>query len=49
MDIGEAHISITDEEISQIVFVPYFEAHFEHVGCLDDTKRGNGGFGSTGD
>lgn len=34
--------------IAQIVFSPYKEETFEIVDNLDDTTRGNGGFGSTG-
>ena len=36
-----------DERIAQIVFTPYYKACFEEE-KLTDTKRGNGGFGSTG-
>lgn len=34
--------------IAQIVFSPYKEETFEIVDDLDDTTRGDGGFGSTG-
>jgi len=36
------------ERIAQISFVPYYAADFEVVDELDDTLRGQGGFGSTG-
>ena len=36
------------DRIGQIVFAPVFQAAFEEVDELDDTARGEGGFGSTG-
>ena len=36
------------ERIAQIVIAPYIKAVFEEVDELADTKRGEGGFGSTG-
>ena len=36
------------ERIAQIVFIPYLAADFIESGELNDTKRGVGGFGSTG-
>ena len=36
------------ERIAQIVFAPYYAAEFSVVDELDDTTRGRGGFGSTG-
>ena len=36
------------ERIAQIVFTPYATAEFEVCDELDSTKRGEGGFGSTG-
>lgn len=36
------------ERIAQLVIVPYLTADFEESDCLDDTKRGESGFGSTG-
>jgi dUTP pyrophosphatase len=36
------------ERIAQIVFMPVFQAKLEETGSLDDTARGDGGFGSTG-
>ena len=37
-----------DERIAQIVIVPYVKAEFEETDSLDETERGEGGFGSTG-
>ena len=36
------------ERLAQIVFTPYFTANFKEVDELEDTARGEGGFGSTG-
>lgn len=36
------------DRIAQLVFVPVAHANFEPVKVLDETKRGSGGFGSTG-
>ena len=36
------------ERIAQISFVPYYTAQFELTDELDQTVRGEGGFGSTG-
>ena len=36
------------ERIAQLVVVPVVQAHIEVVDSLDDTERGEGGFGSTG-
>lgn len=36
------------ERIAQLVITPYLKAIFEEVNELDETSRGNGGFGSTG-
>ena len=36
------------ERIAQIVFTPYVAAEFNVTDELDDTVRGEGGFGSTG-
>lgn len=36
------------ERIAQIVFAPYYTAEFELVDDLNETLRGAGGFGSTG-
>ena len=36
------------ERIAQIVIVPYLKAEFTEADVLEDTDRGDGGFGSTG-
>lgn len=36
------------DKISQIMFIPHVQTIFNRVNSLDDTERGNGGFGSTG-
>lgn len=36
------------ERIAQIIISPYITASFRERDELDDTERGNGGFGSTG-
>lgn len=41
--------SIEDgERIAQLVIAPYVTANFVEADTLDDTARGDGGFGSTG-
>lgn len=39
---------IFGDRIAQMVFAPVVRAKFEDVKTLDETKRGSGGFGSTG-
>lgn len=36
------------ERVAQMVIAPYFYAEYEEVDELEDTSRGEGGFGSTG-
>ena len=36
------------DRIAQISFIPYIKGIFNEVNELDNTNRGNGGFGSTG-
>lgn len=36
------------ERIAQMVIAPVWQARFEEVSSLDETARGEGGFGSTG-
>ncbi len=36
------------DRIAQLVVAPVVQAHFQTVDALDDTARGEGGFGSTG-
>ena len=37
------------ERIAQLILMPYIPMVFEEVEELNDTERGDGGFGSTGD
>lgn len=39
---------VPQERIAQLVVMPYLSVDFEVVDELSDTKRGDGGFGSTG-
>ena len=49
LNMGEEPFSLSfGDRIAQMVFVPVAHANFEEVKKLDDTKRGSGGFGSTG-
>lgn len=36
------------DRVAQLVIVPYLTARFTQAEGLDDTRRGSGGFGSTG-
>ena len=36
------------DRVAQLVIVPYLTAQFTQAEGLDDTRRGSGGFGSTG-
>lgn len=36
------------DRIAQLAFFPVLQVHWEEVAELEDTTRGNGGFGSTG-
>src|SRR5262249_2972927 len=44
----EAFVIKRGERIAQMVIAPVTRAQFDHVETLDETKRGTGGFGSTG-
>lgn len=37
-----------NERIAQLVFIPYITDTWQEVDELEETKRGNGGFGSSG-
>ncbi len=39
---------LPDQKIAQLVVVPFLTVEFSEVPELDDTDRGEGGFGSTG-
>jgi dUTP pyrophosphatase len=46
---GDTDFHITHgDRIAQIVFAPVIQATWQPVDELDETKRGAGGFGSTG-
>ena len=36
------------DRIAQLIFLPYYQANFQIVDKLEETKRGAGGFSSTG-
>lgn len=38
----------SSDRIAQLIFLPYSDVVFHEVNELDDTERGNSGFGSTG-
>ena len=45
---GEAYTIEPGERVAQLMFVPVFHANLIPSDSLDETERGNGGFGSTG-
>ena len=45
---NEAFEIVPGERIAQMVFAKHETAEFEEVESLDETQRGQGGFGSTG-
>lgn len=45
---GDALAIENGERIAQIAIVPYLKADFEIAESLEETERGEGGFGSTG-
>lgn len=45
---NEKYIINKGDRIAQMVLVKYEKIEFEEVECLDDTDRGEGGFGHTG-
>ncbi len=47
-DSGEPRTIDPGERIAQIILLPYLAAEFDEVKELDETDRGDGGFGSTG-
>lgn len=47
-DSDEQQFIHPDERIAQMVILPYLPVTFTEVEDLDDTDRGDGGFGSTG-
>ncbi len=47
-DSSEMRTIVPGERIAQMVVVPYLEVEFDVVRELEETSRGEGGFGSTG-
>ena len=47
-DTNEEKIIEPNERIAQMILMPYIPMMFEEVESLDETERGEGGFGSTG-
>lgn len=45
---GDDFIIRRGDRIAQMVIAPVFQAKFEDAASLDETTRGEGGFGSTG-
>ena len=49
INIGESDVLIENQDrIAQLVLCPVLIARLQFVDSLDETKRGEGGFGSTG-
>lgn len=47
-DTAECETIHEGDRIAQLVILPYLAVDFEEVDKLEDTERGDGGFGSTG-
>ena len=47
-DTEEERVINPNERVAQLVVMPYLAVEFEEKDVLDDTVRGNNGFGSTG-
>lgn len=47
-DSNEEKTIEVGERIGQVVFIPYINVSFVEVDKLEETERGDGGFGSTG-
>ena len=49
INLGQEDIKIeAGKKVAQLIFKKVEEAEFEEVNELEETKRGEGGFGSTG-
>ncbi len=49
MNLGDAPFHIAHgDRIAQMIVAPVVQAQFEMIDTLDETRRGAGGFGSTG-
>lgn len=47
-DSDKSKLIATNERIAQLAILPYIRGVFKEVDELEDTERGEGGFGSTG-
>lgn len=47
-DSGGLQVIQDGERVAQLVIIPYLPVEFNEVDTLNDTDRGDGGFGSTG-
>lgn len=47
-DTDEEKVIEPNERIAQMILMPYIPMMFEEVKSLDETERGESGFGSTG-
>lgn len=47
-DSGTTRVIKDGDRIAQLVIMPYLDVELKEVGVLQDTNRGEGGFGSTG-
>lgn len=47
-DSNQAQVIRHGDRIAQLVIMPYLPVEFNEVESLDDTERGDGGFGSSG-
>ena len=47
-DSEQTQVVNNGDRIAQLVIIPFAQAEFEVVDNLDETTRGDGGFGSTG-
>lgn len=47
-DTNEMKTINPNERIAQLVVIPYLAVEFDEKDILDETRRGNNGFGSTG-
>jgi dUTP pyrophosphatase len=46
---GSSRLYQVGDRIGQLIVVPYPKIRYTEVDTLDNTDRGNGGFGSTGE
>lgn len=47
-DTNIEQVVVPNQRIAQLVLLPYYEMDFVEVDTLEETERGDGGFGSTG-